>query len=323
MMNFQNQDSGGTSHAVLSQENYQISNVVETKMLYLSTKSSQCTPLNGDMKSHVSFDLKNYLDYQGDETIQSITLSMPYAIICNSNYQINDYNNKLDYIVNGVSYSFRFTNGNYSSDYFMQQFLLKTLATSGAGFNITLDNISVKFTITNSLYTFTILSSSTCGYIMGINTNLVSSTGSAPFTATAIRVVNFLPNPLFRITIENNSIYNGQVLGSAGNAQYSNVLASIPNVTKANTQIVYQNFSDEFSISPSGQTTLILGILDDNGNYVDFNGISSYFQLRVRIYRRVKRSLNTFNEILGGATNLRNLIEDQSETIQKPVSSFL
>jgi hypothetical protein len=275
------------------------------------------------MKSHVSFDLKNYLDYQGDETIQSITLSMPYAIICNSNYQINDYNNKLDYIVNGVSYSFRFGNGNYSSDYFMQQFLLKTLATSGAGFNIILDNISVKFTITNSLYTFTILASSTCGYIMGINTNLVSSTGSAPYTATCNRVVNFLPNPLFRITVENNSMYNGQVLGSAGNAQYSNVLCSIPNVTKANTQIVYQNFSDEFAISPSGQTTLILGILDDNGNYVDFNGISSYFQLRVRIYRRVKRSLNTFNEVLGGATNLRNLIEEQSETIQKPVSSFL
>jgi len=318
MMGFQNQDSGGTTHSVASQDNYQISNVVETKMLYLSTKSSQCQQLNGDMKSHVSFDLRSYLDYQGDETIQSITLSMPYAIICNSNYQINQYNNVLNYKLNGVNYSVTFEQGNYTSDYFIQQFLLLMQP----GFGITLDPISVKFTVTHSTYPFTLYSSSTCDYVMGFNNDLVSAS-SAPYTVTAPRVCNFLPNPLFRITIENNSMYNGQVLATNGSAGYSNVLASIPNVTKQNTQIVYQNFSDEFSISPSGQTTLILGILDDNGNYVDFNGVSSYFQLRIRLYRRIKRSLNTFKDVLGGAMNLRHLIEENSEVIEKPIDQIM
>jgi len=317
-MSFQNQDSGGTSHAIPQADNFQISNIVETKMLYLSTKSSQCQQLNGDMKSHVSFDLKSYLDYQGDETIQSITLSMPYAIICNSNYQLNKYNNVLNYNLNGTNYTVTFEQGNYTSDYFMQQFLLLMQP----GFGITLDPISVKFVITHTLYPFTLYATSTCDYVMGFNTDLVSSS-SSPYIAYAPRVVNFLPNPLFRITIENNSMYNGQVLATNGSAGYSNVLASIPNVTKQNTQIVYQNFSDEFAISPSGQTTLILGILDDNGNYVDFNGISSYFQLRIRIYRRIKRSLNTFNDVLGGATNLRTLIEENSETISKPIHKIL
>lgn len=314
MMSFQNQDIGSNTASSI----YETSNIVETKMLYLSTKSSQCTLLNGDMKSHVSYDLKSYLDYQGDDTIQSITLAMPYAILCNSNYQINANNNKLNIILNGGNYTYYFEYGNYSSETFMQKFLSLVPNT----FSIYLDPISVKFIITNSTYPFTLLGTSTCDYIMGFSGDQVSPS-TAPYIVNCPRCCNFLPNPLFRITIENNTLYNGQVLGSAGNASYSNVLASIPNVTKQNTQIVYQNFSDEFAISPSGQTTLILGILDDSGNYVDFNGISSYFQLRIRLYKRIKKRITNFNELLTNATNLRNLIEEDEEIIEKPISEII
>ena len=287
-------------------------------MLYLSTKSSQCTQLNGDMKSRVLFDIHSYFDYEGDDSIQSITLSMPYAIICNSNYQINQYNNLLKLNLNGTIYTVSFEYGNYTSEYFMQKFL----SIIPAGFSISLDPITVRFTITHSLYPFTLYATSTCAYIIGYNTDLVSSTTS-PYKATCPRVCNFLPNPVFRICIENNSLYNGQVLGSFGNPQYSNVLASIPNVTKQNTQIVYQNYSDEFTITPTSQSQLILSILDDNGNLIDFNGISSYYQLRIRLYRKIKKSLNKFNHLLTGATNLRNYIEENSETIEKPISHLL
>jgi hypothetical protein len=402
MISYQNSDSGGTSKAVLTDEKYEISNIVETKMLYLSTKSSQCTQLNGDMKSRVSFNLRSYLDFAGDETIQTITIAMPYAILTNSNYLINSTNNTLDYIVNGATYKATFAYGNYTADTFMQTFLYLLSEISGVGFNITLDQITGKFTISHQYYSFTLLGTSTMNYIIGFsdtvvsnltapypqtsfigsiaassniltigtsynpnvtlvvgqyinvydpntNTNVVlqvasitssttytlsSSIGSIPilnsyiftgpnYAIYMLRVCNFLPNPLFRICIENNSIYNGQVLGKDGSASYSNVLASIPNTTKQNTQIVYQNFSDEFAITPSGQTTLTLAIVDDNNNFVDFNGISSYFQLRIRIYRRVKKSLKTFTEVLGGATSLRNLMETQSESIEKPLDKII
>ena len=402
MISFQNSDSGGTSHATADPQKYELSNIVETKMLYLSTKSSQCTQLNGSMKSRVSFDLRSYLDFAGDDTIQSITLSMPYAILCNSNYQINSTNNTLYYTINGGNYKAVFPNGNYTTDTFMPTFVSVLTATSGAGFSISLNSVNGMFMVTNLYNSFTFLGTSTINYILGFsdtissnivvpfqetafigsiaaNTNqlTVSSTFSPNFSltvsqyiifydpntsvnvtaqiatitgkytytlnttigTTAIlnsniitgapygifmpRLCNFLPNPLFRIVIENNSLYNGTVLGSAGQPQYSNVLASIPNVTKQNTQVVYQNFSDEFAIQASGQTTLILGIMDDNNNYIDFNGISSYFQLRIRIYRRIKRSLSTFVTVLEGATKLRNLIEEESETIEKPLDKIL
>jgi hypothetical protein len=317
-MNGQYQTENSAIFTDKQNEMYEIANVVETKMLYLSTKSSQSMQLNGDMKSHVSFDIKSYLDFQGDPSIQSVTISMPYAIICNSNYQINQYNCKLDMNVNGVFVTYNFPYSNYSSDTFIAQFLLLV----GVGWGISLDPVTVRFTITQTVYPFTLLGTSTCDYIMGFNDNVVAI-GSGPYTATCPRVINFLPNPIFRIVIENNSLYNGQVLGAEGQAGYSNVLASIPNVTKQNTQIVYQNLSDEFTIQLSGQTTLTLGVLDDNGNFVDFNGVSSYYQLRIRIYRKIKRSLNQFHHVLGGATNLRTQIEEKSENIEKPIHQLL
>jgi hypothetical protein len=179
-------------------------------------------------------------------------------------------------------------------------------------------NVTAQVATITRQYTYTL--TTTIGSTGIINSNMITG---PPYGIIMPRLCNFLPNPLFRIVIENNSLYNGTVLGSAGQPQYSNVLASIPNVTKQNTQVVYQNFSDEFAIQASGQTTLILGILDDQNNYVDFNGISSYFQLRIRIYRRIKRSLNTFVTVLEGATKLRNLIEEESETIEKPLDKIL
>jgi len=329
MMPYQTQDSGGISRAVREDEDqYTISNVIDTKMLYLSTRSTQCTQLNGSMKSHVSFDLKSYLDFAGDDTIQTATLAMPYAILCNSNYQINANNNRLDFRYNGVLYAgntgFKMPKGNYTVDTFIPVFQAQmAIQVSVTDFVLTWNETTSIFTLKSNTHVFTLYETSTMNYILGFADDITTPQVTAPFYVTMPRVFNFLPNPLFRICIENNTLYNGQVLGTSGNPAYSNVLASIPNVSKLNSQIVYQNFSDEFAMQLSGQTTLILAILDDNGDFVDFNGISSYFQLRVRLYRRVKKSLKSFKQVLGGATNLRDLVENKSEYIEKPIDKIL
>ena len=116
-------------------------------------------------------------------------------------------------------------------------------------------------------------------------------------------------------------MYNGQVLGTDGSPAYSNVLASIPNVSKQNTQVIYQNFADEFAIQPTGQTQLIISILDDAGNFIDFNGVSSYFQLRLRLYKKVKKINKTFNELMTEAVSARKALED-GEVIEQPLDRF-
>lgn len=291
--------------------------MVETKMLYLSTKSSQCRLLNGNMKSHVSFDIKTFLDYQNDETVQTATLSMPYAILCNSNYQINYTNCQLDVELSGIASSYVFPYGNYAADTFMQAF--KTLLPNT--YNISLDQVSGKFTITNSSGPFTFLGTSTIDYIMGFSGETAATLVGSTYVNVMPRLCNFLPTPLFRVCVESNSLYNGQVLGVDGTASYSNVLASIPNVSKQNTQVIYQNFADEFAIQPTSQTQLIISIFDDAGNYVDFNGVSSYFQLRLRLYKKVKKMNRTFNELMTEAVHARRTLEEV-EAIEKPLDRF-
>ena len=50
------------------------------------------------MKSDVLYDLKNYLMYEDDKTVEYITISVPSCVIVNSNYIINQYNRRT-YIV--------------------------------------------------------------------------------------------------------------------------------------------------------------------------------------------------------------------------------
>lgn len=287
-------------------------------MLYLSTKSSQCIPLNGNMKSKVVFDIKGFLDYQDDESVQTATLSMPYAILCNSNYQMNYTNDRLDFLLGGVETRISFPYGNYGVDTFMQQFV----TSMPSSFGITFNQVTGCFTITNSTAPFTLLSSSTMDYILGYSGDISGEFIGGVYTATMPRVANFLPTPFFRICVENNTLYNGQVLGINGSPAYSNVLASIPNVTKQNTQVVYQNFGDEFAIQPTGQTQLILSILDDNGNFIDFNGVSSYFQLRLRLYKKIKRTNKSFIDLVEAAARNRQALVEQP-ILEKPIDKIL
>ena len=258
------------------------------------------------MKSRVMFDIKSFLDFQNDETVQTATISMPYAILCNSNYQINYTNNILNYVLNGTASTATFPYGNYAIDTFMAKF--KSLMPST--FSIIFDSVSGCFTVTNSTYVFSFLDTSTCDYIMGFSGTINSTVVSSVNTLVMPRLCNFLPNPLFRVCIESNTLYNGQVLGTSGSPSYSNVLASIPNVSKQNTQVIYQNFADEFAIQATGQTQLIMSILDDNGNLIDFNGVSSYFQLRLRLYKKIKKINKTFNELANTAVEIRSNLEE-------------
>ena len=242
------------------------SSLVETIELVLSTKSKNAIILNGEKKSKVQYNLRNMIDFENDKTIDFVSVSMPYATLPNSSYNVNDYSNTLNVAWGGNNYSYVFTNGNYTYSSFITAF--QTLLPSH--FSITYNPTTNKFTITNSSYSFTFLTS-TIDYIIGFTGTLASS-GSAPFTLQMIRVVNFLPNPIINICCQ--EINNGQSLGINSNPLFSNILASIPNTSKLNNELVYQNATDEFVIKNVSNNTLNISILDDDGNFMDFNGIS-------------------------------------------------
>lgn len=282
---------------------------VDTKMLYLSTKSSSGEILNGDYKSWARYNLRNYINFQDDPSVESVSISIPYVTICNSNYIINSTNNILgiqnnDTMTNNL---YTFPEGNYTADSFITMF--NTLAVA-QGYTMSINRVTNKFTITRSSGTvgFTMGTNSTCDYIMGFSaSNGPTSVGTAtPNSLTMPRVCNFLGNASYQIICVNSGFQNGVVLNTDGTTGQGNVLCSIPNSATLNSQIVYNNPNgNEFKLASLNQNTLEIQILDNNNNLINFNGISTFFAIQVKVFRRILRNTKSFRDILAESLKSR------------------
>jgi hypothetical protein len=264
--------------------------LIDTREIILSTKGSSCILLNGDKKSHALYNLRNIIDFENDKSIDFVTISVPYAVVPNSMYNVNDYSNKL--VVTWNTYN---------------SFMTTFATILPAHFSISINSITSKFTITNSTYPFTLLSDSTIDYIIGFS-DTIQSPLTSPYTITMPRCVIFLPTPVINVCC--NEINNGQCLGQNSNPLFSNILCSIPNTSKLNNELVYQNVQDEFVLKTNGSNVLTISILDDDGNYLDFNGVSSWFLLRFKIHKKYKTVKGGFSDFISNATRIRNLIAE-------------
>lgn len=261
----------------------------ETKVLYLSTKSSSGQLLNGDMKSDILYDLRNYISYEDDKTVEYITISIPSVVLVNSNYIINQYNNILN-----IDYgTYVFPYGNYTARTFIDIF-----PTIVIGYSLAINPITSRFKITKTGGGGFNIYPSSIDYIMGFS-GFIECDGFYEFT----RVCNFLPNASYQICVANGSMYNGLVLGVDGQVSYSNVLCSIPNDSKLNTQIVYQNANNEFRLNSLSCDVLNIQIRDNGGNLVDFNGIATFMSLQINIFRKNLKYVGGFSDILGEAVS--------------------
>ena len=55
--------------------------IKDTKVLHLSTQTTSCILLNGSMKSKAAYDVRGYLNFENDDSIEYITLQMPYVVM--------------------------------------------------------------------------------------------------------------------------------------------------------------------------------------------------------------------------------------------------
>lgn len=275
--------------------------IKDTKLLHLSTQGSSGTILNGDYKSNARYNLKNYLDFENDDTVDYITVSMPYAVITNSNYIINETNNILNISINNTPIKYTFDYGNYTATTFITHFI----SIAGNNWLLSIDTITNKFNLINKTSQFTLLNSS-IDYILGYSGEIISSPiANNQYQIIMPRACNFLP--VARFNVKCDVINCGMLLNN--NSTYSDILMSIPNVSKLNSQIVYENNEQEFLLKNYNINTITISIQDDNGNYINFNGISSYFVLRFNIYRKGLLKPLKFNDLVEHI-NSTNIIND-------------
>jgi len=286
----------------------------DSLVLHLNTQGGNSIALNGTYRSKVQYDLRSYINFANDETIEYVTLSMPYAVITNSNYIINEYNNILIFTYAGSTSTTVIPEGNYTITSFITQ--IQSTAIPTVYFVMSYSAVTNKITITStptyqSLFpgsTWGFNTGSTCDYIFGFS-------GTTQTTGTAItlpRSMNFLPIP--RFIIHCNLLNNGLMLTNNSSVGACDILASIPNVAKLNSQIIYENYGGEFLLkSLDVNTSIIISITDDNNNLINFNGISSYFVLRFNIFRHSIERPVSFQKLVGSINGtVKNIADDEN-----------
>lgn len=271
----------------------------DSLVLHLNTQTTSSILLNGDYKSKIFYDLRNYLDFENDESIDYVSVTMPHVVMTNSNYIINDYNNILIVYYGSVEHAYTIPQGNYIKSSFVTY-----LQTSGALpttlFTITSSSITNKFTIAvTTLFTTTYGVGSTWGFSSGTNCDYIFGFRTEIFTtATSLempRSMNFLPIP--RFLFHANILSNGLLLTNNSAVGSSDIMAAVPNLAKLSSQIIYENYGGEFIVkSQTNMSGLLISITDDDNRLINFNGISCYFDLRFNIFRRsIKRPLRFSN----------------------------
>jgi hypothetical protein len=83
------------------------------------------------------------------------------------------------------------------------------------------------------------------------------------------------------------------------NNKASDLVISIPNNAKPNGQIYYQNQTQVKALYKGNNLNRIeFSLTDDDGNFINFNGISSFFVLQFDIFRQFVPKLPSFSNIV-------------------------
>ena len=287
--------------------------IKDTTTFHLNTQLTTGLVQNGNFKSQVRFDLKNYVNLDDDDVMWA-TVSIPSCVITNSNYIVNEYNNKMVFFygsaLSPVNYTTIIPVGNYTrSSWVTYMNGTSSSPLRNDYFTLTSDNVTNTFTITTTALfqgtfpsgLFGMRSITTCDYIWGFRTEF-DNQGNVSFTMP--RCFNFLP--VARFVFHCNILNSGLTLTTNSNVASTDVLAVIPNSSKLNSQIIYENNNNEFLIkSNSHISSIIISITDDDNRLINFNGISCYFDLQFNLFRRSIQKPIKF----------ANLVKQASETI--------
>jgi hypothetical protein len=258
--------------------------IVDSKQFHLSTRGDAGTVLNGDYKSQIRFSIPNAIVI--DDSIDFIHFSIPYAVIPNSFYVINETNCHLYVLQSAVTTAYAFPFGNYTSQSFITTF--KSLLPNQ--FGITLGQNSNQFTITHTTTTFSFTSASTIDQIMGFS----GTTAAVGLSLTCPRVCNFLPLP--RICIRCADLAHSFISATTDG---NDVVLSVPNTAKINGQIIYNNTSNMRTLFKlENLSSFTVSLTNDDGTPINFNGISSFFVFQFDIYRRTLAKPMPFNRLV-------------------------
>ena len=265
--------------------------------------------LNGTYLSHVQFNFRNV--FRKDNHVERVLVSVDNAQIPCSFFAINDTNDKLEYVYNGVSYSINITHGNYSAHSLSLE-LIRLFTAAGTLFStVTVSSQTGRLTLATASTFFAILASSTINKVLGIGASDLSS----GFSVTCPNSVNLLGITSIRIS-STRLLVNG--LSSKGLSSTS-ILSTIPvdNASASFGLLSYINmtlFSPILNLDHLGSFDIQL--FDQNSDYIDFRNIGWSMTLKFDLVKKEDKTHE--KKLLKAIQDLATLISEASPHASPP-----
>jgi len=201
-----------------------------------------------------------------------IYLSVQYANIPYSFYNINSSNNVLNYTLNFVNYTIAITPGNYNITQ-----LITFLKSNMSGFTITYNSMTNKITFSHSTYNFIFLSSSTCQEILGFVKNTAYT--SLGLSLISNNCVSLIPIKCINV-VSNLLTYNI----NKSNPNNQSILCCVPVTTQPNSIIEHKNINNFRSNLFINQiSNIAIKLTDQNNNALDLNGLDFFMTIQLDI----------------------------------------
>jgi hypothetical protein len=253
----------------------------ETIEIYLNSKSA--TNYVNNQISDCYYNLPN-IELSQDEIAY---VSLKDAVIPYSFYNVNNTNNKLDFILDAINCSITLTNGYYNVNT-LKQHIYELLFSYdyGAGNNNhnhwTINYISKlnKYEFIHQFHNFTFLSSSTCFELLGFINNI-------SYTSTSLKLTSSICCNTFTIkniyVSSDNFILNNV---DSNNHNRSNIICSIPVKGLYNSILFYEDSSKHLVYKLDNIVNLHIKLTDQDNNLLDMNNLHYTLTIEITIVKK-------------------------------------
>ena len=270
----------------------------DTRKIILSSNHGQ--PLNGTYLSNILFDFKNIL--KDDEDIIQTQISLDNAQIPVSFYTINYTNNILAYRVNGVYSTITIPVGNYNFNSLSSRIEVLFNALT-IPMTITIDKVSGIITCTKT-------SSPANLVFVPVQYSIIPILGGLDNTEYTFVSNSFIfPFPMNLLGIKRLSIVSNLLpTYSFSSLGVSNILSTIDVTAPSFGIINYQNATQiKHMLRVKNISNIDIQILDENGNYVNFNNVGWTICITIEILRELIMNTTSFSDVLANFSQTQDL----------------
>lgn len=264
--------------------------IIQSQLISLNSRFATRF-LNGDKHSSVLFDFNSVIPKSVDTLYNTIAIQS--AEIPASYYNINSSNNLINITDSvGTTATVTITAGNYNANTFKTEFELKFNAAAFAG-NSALDynTITGKYSLLSATVGTTLtvnLLTTTCRLPLGIS---IDATGTLVFPYQAPPAT--FPQPADFLGITKIKMNSDALAGGNFDSTSLNTTTLVDTISATATPfglIIYNSLGRESFVKAKRIDEIDIQLLDQNNNFIDFNGINWCLTILINTHRRQKFS---------------------------------